>query len=201
MPKNSLSTSTQIYEFSERITNLLRAEAWKVSAAYDLQPIQLQMLHYLSICNRYSNTPIAVSDYFQLTKGTVSQSLKVLEARGYIEKRPNHKDGRSVHLCLSPTGAALLAHHWPPSLLHNACQLLPDDGQEQIRQALQTLLSKLQEANKQQRFGVCVTCRYQQQAEENYRCGLTGEVLIPHEIELICREHEPHHNPIEAIPA
>lgn len=189
--QNHLSLpSTQIYEYSERIGHLLRAEAWKVSAAHDLQPIQLQMLHYLSICNRYSNTPMAVSDYFQLTKGTVSQSLKVLEARGYVEKRPDSKDGRSIHLHLSPRGSALLAAHWPPALVRNATQLLPADEQTQIQQALQTLLTKLQQANHQHGFGVCATCRHHQQEATNYRCGLTGEILLPHEIALICREHE-----------
>lgn len=194
------STTSQIYEYSERITNLLRAEAWKVSATYALQPIQLQMLHYLSICNRYSNTPVAVSEYFQLTKGTVSQSLKVLEARGYVEKQPDPKDGRSVHLLVSATGAVLLAQYWPPLLLHSAAQLLTAEEQEQIRQTLHILLIKLQAVNQQQCFGICATCRYHQRETENYRCGLTGEVLLPNEIELICREHEPLHKPKATIP-
>lgn len=199
MQNNFLSTTTQIYEYSERIGHLLRAEAWKVSTAYDLQPVQLQMLHYLSICNRYSNTPMAVRDYFQLTKGTVSQSLKILETRGYVEKRPDNRDGRSVHLYVSATGTALLAAHWPPVLLRNAVQHMSFVEEQEIQQALQTLLTALQQANEQQRFGVCATCRHHQAESTGYRCGLTGETLLPNEIDLICREHEPQRHTNNAI--
>lgn len=135
---------------------------------------------------------MAVSDYFQLTKGTVSQSLKILEVRGYVEKRPNNKDGRSVHLYVS--GAALLAAHWPPLLLRNAVQQLSAVEEAEIQQALQTLLTALQRGNEQQRFGICATCRYHQAESTGYRCGLTGETLLPNEIDLICREHEPQPN-------
>lgn len=34
---------------------------------------------------------------------------------------------------------------------------------------------------------------------EGYRCGLTGETLLPNEIDLICREHEPQPNVNYAI--
>ena len=69
----------QIYEYLERIANLLRTDTRKLGVGKGLQPVQMEALHYLSCCNRYSNTPVAVSDYLGLTKGTVSQTLGVLE--------------------------------------------------------------------------------------------------------------------------
>ncbi|MFN2812475.1 MarR family winged helix-turn-helix transcriptional regulator, partial [Escherichia coli] len=75
---------------------------------------QLSALHYLARCNRYSDTPLGVTEYLGLTKGTVSQSLKVLEGRGLISKLPDARDRRSVHLRLTDAGRALIEAVIPP---------------------------------------------------------------------------------------
>ena len=49
-----------------------------------LLPVQLAMLGYLRDANRYSNMPQCLAEYLGLTKGTVSQSLKILEERGRV---------------------------------------------------------------------------------------------------------------------
>ena len=62
----------------ERLASLLRSERRNRLLKHGLQPIQFEVLYYLSICNRYSDTPMGVTDYLGQTKGTVSQTLKVL---------------------------------------------------------------------------------------------------------------------------
>jgi Transcriptional regulators len=97
-------TDTTLYDYLERLASLMRAWAREQPLMADLQPIQLSALNYLARCNRYSNTPLGVTDFLGLTKGTVSQSLKALEAKGLIEKRPDAQDRRSVHLELTGEG-------------------------------------------------------------------------------------------------
>ena len=65
----------------ERLAGLLRSESRKLLSEYGLQPVQFEALHYLSNCNRYSDTPMAVTEYLGQTKGSVSQTLKVLEKK------------------------------------------------------------------------------------------------------------------------
>lgn len=177
-----------IYDYLERLDNLLRAETWQAAAEHQLQPIQLQMLDYLNRCNRYSNTPAGVTAYFQLTKGTVSQSLKVLERRGLIVRQPDPEDGRKVHMLVTATGKALLDKIFPLPFLQ---QLENDEAANaQIIPALRNLLTTLQHQNNLESFGVCHTCRhFRTEAANQYRCGLTHETLAPAEIDLICREH------------
>ena len=86
----------------EQLGNLLRAEERQAGSVHGLQPVHLQALHYLLRCNRYSDLPASVTDYLGLTKGTVSQTLLVLEKKRYIEKHPDVADRRSVHLALTP---------------------------------------------------------------------------------------------------
>lgn len=71
-----------LYDYLERLTSLMRAWSREQPLVAELQSVQLSALHYLARCNRYSDTPLGVTEYLGLTKGTVSQSLKVLEGRG-----------------------------------------------------------------------------------------------------------------------
>jgi DNA-binding MarR family transcriptional regulator len=182
----------RIYGYIERIAALFKADVRRAGEGKSLQPVQLEALHYLSICNKYSNTPAAVAEYLGLTKGTVSQSLGLLEASQLIEKEIDKKDRRIVHLLLTERGRQLIANSIPPKRLKNAVDQLPEETQDSIVSALNELLRSLQRANELKTFGLCKTCRYNQ-VEANYawRCGLTGERLYADEIQEICREHKP----------
>ena len=100
----------------ERIGNLLRSEEKARGAAVGLQSVHLRILGYLSRCNRYSNTPAGVTEYLGTTKGTVSQSINILEQRGFIEKRADENDGRVVRLLLTTEGRSFVEGSQPPSL-------------------------------------------------------------------------------------
>jgi len=191
-------TDHALYTVLDRIGNLIRAQEWTLGKRHGLQPIQLRMLYYLGICNQYSNTPSGVTDYLQLTKGTVSQSLKVLENKGYIEKQTDPSDKRQVHLLLTESGRALF-DQLPPDLLRLVDEKVDEEGDGETGVAvtaeavsvLQRLLVALQQANGMQGFGVCHTCHYHQALDEqHFRCGLTGERLARPNAALICREHQ-----------
>ncbi|MFM8331447.1 MAG: MarR family winged helix-turn-helix transcriptional regulator [Candidatus Methylumidiphilus sp.] len=180
-----------IYDHLERIANLLRTDTRRTGTARGLHPVHMEALHYLCNCNRYSNTPAAVSDYLGLTKGTVSQTLAVLENAGFIEKRPDAKDRRVVHLQVTERGAALVAEAIPPKILQAAMAQTPEAEQARVLAELARVLRALQQANQLRTFGVCKTCRHHQiETEDTHRCGLTGEILQGIDIDQLCREHE-----------
>ncbi|HEF4760099.1 TPA: MarR family transcriptional regulator [Pseudomonas putida] len=158
----------------------------------DLQPIQLSALMYLGRCNRYSDTPLAVTEYLGLTKGTVSQSLKALESKGLLVKQPDARDKRSVHLKLTEAARALLDAVTPPDFLVAAAQRMGADAAE-LEGLLLELLRNIQRGEDVPGFGLCRTCRFHQTVAGGAFCGLTQEPLERREIELICREHQiPH---------
>jgi len=180
-----------IYDYIERLSNLLRADSRSNVADYHLQPIHLEALHYLSNCNRYSDTPMGVTEYLRQTKGTVSQTLKLLEKKGLLTKHRDSNDKRITHLKVSKLGKEILERSVPSQLFQHACQQLPQNSQTQITAALKELLTALQRANGARPFGVCHSCRYHQVGEKNsFFCGLIGEPLSKHDVQLICREYE-----------
>jgi len=181
----------QIYDYIERLSNVLRIDVRGSGAQQGLQPIHIEVLHYLSICNRYSDTPKAVTEYLGLTKGTISQTLKVLEKKGFIEKVGDINDKRVMHLKLSLKGRRLLQASIPSPLFVQACDFLSEDSQNQITSALNTLLLGIQQSSGMKSFGVCHTCRYNRKnGDGSILCELTQEPLSEDDVMLICREHD-----------
>ncbi|MCG7993725.1 MAG: MarR family winged helix-turn-helix transcriptional regulator [Candidatus Thiodiazotropha lotti] len=183
--------SNSLYNHLERLSELLRTDLRKSGIKHGLQPVQLEVLHYLSVCNRYSDTPLAVSDYLGQTKGTVSQTIKVLEQKGLLLRRTDAGDKRVSHLGLTAKGSKLLDRLVPPPMLTNACDNLSKKARTQINHALNQLVMALLQSNGMKSFGVCHTCRYNGRAEDGgYYCNLVQQPLTVDDVQRICREHE-----------
>lgn len=179
-----------LYQLIERTGNLLRVEQRLTGKDLGLQEVHLQVLLYLSLCNRYSNTPIAVTEYLNATKGTVSQSLKVLEAKGYLVKQPDGNDKRVVHLNLTAQGEQVVTEAIPSLAFVETIQGLTSGQVKDLQVNLTLLLTSLQQANQFRSFGVCQTCRFFIKKDNGFRCGLTKESLSEYDSSRICREHE-----------
>lgn len=181
--------SSLLLTLIERFGNLLRNELRSNAVKLNIQPVQFDILLYLSRCNRYSDTPLAVAQYLGITKGTISQSIKLLEQRGFLEKLQDKKDKRIIHLALSPTARELLE---TVALSTDLTELVDKQpGSDKLAQGLQALLHAYQQESGQQGFGVCRDCRYNTTVDKGFVCGLTKEALQPYEIQLICREYLP----------
>lgn len=176
----------------ERLGNLIRATERKAGASIGLQPIQIQILSYLSFSNKYSDTAAAVTDFFDLTKGTVSQSVKILEKRGLIYKIKDPKDGRLVHLSLTDKGKDFLNNYQNKLSLNYVIDDLGKSKSAKLRELLTDTLLLLQKRNENKTFGICNTCHFFRKNAfgENHQCGLTREELIDEDSHKICREHE-----------
>jgi len=184
--------ANELYEYIERIANLNRTSVRRVGVANGLQPVQVEALHYLSRCNRYSNTPVAVAEFLGLTKGTVSQTLCVLEANGFIRKESDARDRRVVHIQLTAEGENVLDKSIPPDVLRTAVERFTDSEMSQASKTMELLLRRMQQANGLKSFGACKTCVHHERTPDSLRhCGLTREILSNDDAEKICREHQP----------
>ncbi|MDF0729291.1 MarR family winged helix-turn-helix transcriptional regulator [Pseudomonas entomophila] len=183
-------TDTTLFDLLERLSSLTRAWFRQHPLLAELQPIQLSALMYLARCNHYSNTPLGVTDYLGLTKGTVSQSLKALEAKGLVVKTQDAHDRRSVHLQLTDSARALLDAVLPPDFLATGQARMGERG-AQLQALLGDLLGEVQRGTDVPGFGLCASCRFHQRVDGLPFCGLTRQALAPPDAALICREHQP----------
>jgi MarR family transcriptional regulator, negative regulator of the multidrug operon emrRAB len=185
----------ETFKLIERISTLLRSEERKKYAAIGLQPIHGQVLEYLAKCNKYSNTHAAVADYLGLTKGTVSQTIQILERKHYLQKHIDAFDGRVVHLSLTESGRSLIDELKPLDIFKQAEAKVSQQEFDTIGNALQTTLGVLQKVNQSKSFGICRSCHHFTVAEHHYQCNLTDQSLNRDDTDKICRDHIPQPNP------
>lgn len=168
----------------ERIGALMQHAVREDALRHGLQPIHLHVLQYLRLANRYSDMPIAVAEYLGITRGTASQSLALLERKGYLVKEADSQHGRRVHLTLTPAAQALLDDGWAQRV--DRASNAPSG--RSLDTSLTALLLGLQRANRQRAFGVCKQCDHFLREPGSARCGLTGEPLAAEQTVRICRE-------------
>lgn len=173
----------------ERISTLLRAEQRKKYSALGLQPVHVQTLDYLASCNRFSDTPAALTEYLGLTKGTVSQTLQVLVRKGLIEKKHDDVDKRIVHLKILVTGTELLQSITPFDVFVKAEEAIANKQFDSIGAALYEALVALQNVNGTSSFGQCKNCITFSEENDHYYCLLMQQPLDQTDIEKICREY------------
>ncbi len=187
-----MSFGVKIEELIERLDNLRRRHVRDYAYSCQLNLRQFEALVYLSKCNRYSDTPLALADYLGLTKGTVSQTVIALEEKGLLEKNPDPDDKRVVHLKLTSTGRRTVEKCLKDSPISKGVeQSSQANDAEEIAEQLENLLTALQRANSFKTFGVCRTCSHFRVngLGSKHQCGLTLEPLTEKESLKICREH------------
>lgn len=185
-----MNDSQEIYTLIERMGNLLRTETRVYGTELGLQPVQHDALYYLSICNRFSDHLVALTQFLGLTKGTVSQTLKIIENKGLINKTKDKTDKRLTHIHLTESGWKYISASTPPENFQLAVSSFSEKQQQDLVTHLRQCLSTYQNFNKVTGFGVCKTCRYNQQPNGSFFCGLVEQKLSAKDVDKICIEYE-----------
>ena len=183
---------TNVFKLIGYMTALIRSEERRRCSELKLQLTHLQVLEYISFCNKYSDTPAALANYLGMTRGTVSQTLIILEKRGLLTKTQDLADKRVYHLQLSAAGVDILEKAKPAELFAGAEAMLSDDFSELEGDAIfVAALTALQKANQSNSFGLCKTCKNFTKTATGFFCELTQEPLTAQDSEKICQEHIP----------
>lgn len=190
--KNDIMKNPTVFDLIEYMAALIRSEERRRCTELKLQLVHFQVLEYLSLCNKYSDTPAAITNYLGMTRGTVSQTLILLEKKQLIEKTQDQSDKRVFHVQLQKKGFNILSKAKPTKLFTKAAKILKNNstykGEEEI---FIKALTALQKANNSHSFGICSTCKNFTKKSSHYFCELTQETLSKDDSEKICQEHIP----------
>ncbi|PJB71362.1 MAG: MarR family transcriptional regulator [Alphaproteobacteria bacterium CG_4_9_14_3_um_filter_47_13] len=168
----------------ERLSSLYKSQMRKAAGIEGVQLVHFEILRYLSLCNKYSNTAQAVSEYLGQTKSSISQSLQFLENNDLIERKTDPVDKRFARLFLTKNGKTCLER-----MNKNLAPEIPDhQGTTEI---IKMILGLWQKQNDHRSFGQCHSCLYNRRLENGkFQCGLTNETLTKSDTTKLCREHE-----------
>lgn len=175
----------------ERLARLMRAG----EHSQGLNPAQWEALRYLAKANRFSNSPGALTLYLAATKGTISQTVKALERKGFISKKQRAGERRSVELGLTEKGtAALTADPW--RRLAAAIDELSGKTRRRLGRGMRQLLGLELGRAGAPSFGVCATCRFFREKGRDgdprgpHLCMLFEQPLSGQDTAKICVGHD-----------
>jgi len=123
----SRARARSVLQSLDLMSRLLTASCY----SHGLNPAQWSALRYFSEAETKDRTPSAFARAHRATKGTISQTLMALTRKGLIEKITDAKDGRSITVKLTATGAALLAQD-PWRAFEDVLMKGPDDSVRQV---------------------------------------------------------------------
>ena len=163
----------------------------------ELSPAQWMALRFFARANSFSRTPSAFAAFQATTRGTASQSIKALEAGGYLVRQRSQADGRSVTLRLTDKGHEVVARD-PFEALVRAVGSLNAQEQAAMRDALHSVLTTI--APSHRHFGVCQDCAYlsgemsrelTNSSRSALECLVFGLPIEPDEAGLLCVHFQP----------
>ena len=177
--KYEMSDSDNVQEAILRLARQDAASAWNA----DLNPSQRAILRYLARANRFSRSPSHVADYLGTTRGTVSQSLKSLQQKGYVTERRSAQDRRIVSIHLTDSGQAAAADMSP---MAQTLGQLAEQDRAALERILTDTLHHLSTRSNAPEFGPCHRCRHHRTRMDGPYCDLLSLPLRREETDQIC---------------
>jgi DNA-binding MarR family transcriptional regulator len=154
-------------------------------------------LRFFARANQYSRNPSAFAGFQATTRGTATQTIKSLEAGGYLVRQPSNADRRSVSLRLTSKGKKALERD-PFEVLVRAVDSLDAKDRTAMRLALHQVLSTLATSGAHRQTGVCQDCthfgremRCNPPAPSAAECLLLGVQIQPWDVGLLCVHFQP----------
>lgn len=178
-----------------RVQVAMRADNWEEFGQEGLNPTQGQILQLLGS----RAAPLRLSDVAEelaLSAPTVSDSVRVLVEKGYVNKAKSKADARAVALRLTSTGKRIVKRlDSPGKSLEIVLASLPETDQLQLYRTMLRVIRELQEKGRIPISRMCVTCRYfrpnvHKDAERPHHCSLVDDAFGDRTLRSDCPEHE-----------
>lgn len=175
----------------ERISQVFRVLLWQDAKENGLSPVQLQILVFLFYHSTEQRNITNLAREFNMTKATISDSVRVLSTKGFVEKEITSSDGRSSVLNLSLKGNALAGQSALfAQPLKTSLQSISNEQKEATYKFLLQMIRQLQQVGIINSHRMCYGCRYHSFLEEGSYCGLMQQQLSVNQLQIDCKEWE-----------
>lgn len=186
-------TASKIIAALERIAQAFRVLLWEESKHHQLTPIQVQVLIFI----RFHPTPFCKVSYlaneFNMTKATISETIKTLLEKKLISKQQDLQDTRSYSVQLTQAGKKLADKTALFSKeIHRPIQSLPEEDKATMLSSLFNIIQHLNNTGIITTQRMCFNCHYYQASENNqqFYCNLLQQNFNSIELRIDCPEHE-----------
>lgn len=181
----------------ERLSQAYRVLLQEEAQGRRLSPIQARFLVHLLHHGDELRRVGRLAEEFGLSRATVSDAVRTLEAKGLLRRKPWPRDGRVAALRLTPAGeeAAAGLSGWVDVVEEQLGSFAPEE-KEAVMLFLMRLISALQATGVITVARMCVSCRYfrpddHPRSASPHHCALLDLPLSGADLRTDCPEHEP----------
>ncbi|RKF03034.1 transcriptional regulator [Tenacibaculum lutimaris] len=175
----------------ERISEAFRVLLWSESKENSLSPIQIQILIFLLFHSEEKCKVSYLSEEFNMTKATISDSIRVLLKKELVQKFSNPSDTRSYIIGLTNQGKQIAEKSANFTLnIEQPLSSLPENQKKDILAGLLKVIYQLNKAGVITIQRMCFTCSYYQNENNEHFCKLLQSKLASKELRIDCPEHE-----------
>lgn len=186
------NVDSRIVAAFERIGQAFKTLLWNESKQHALSPIQIQILIFLLNHDPNKRTVSYLATEFNMTKPTISDAVKTLEQKDFVEKDYSPSDGRSYTIHLSPSGQGLAVQTsaFAQALLQ-PIERLDGMAKDSLLDSLFKIIDHLHDMEIISVQRMCLTCAHYESTQEapGHFCTLLRKKLKATELRLDCPEH------------
>src|SRR5690554_5123182 len=174
------STESKIVASLERISQAFRVLLWQESKEFSLTPIQVQVLIFLLHHSKEKRKVSHLANEFNMTKATISDTVKTLAKKNLICKEYGQHDTRSYIINLTDKGKDVAEKtSFFTKEIRTPIDNLHQDDKENL---LLSLLNIIRHLNKSEVITVqrmCTSCAYYQASDKGQKhfCKLLNQDL------------------------
>ena len=185
------SIESKIVVALERISEAFRVLLWNESKENSLSPIQIQILIFLRFHSEDKCKVSYLADEFNMTKATISDSVKVLLKKELIQKFTNPSDTRSYLIGLTNQGKQVAEKSSNFTFnIQKPLTTLPEEQKKEILAGLLKVIYQLNQTGVITIQRMCFTCSYYERTNNKHFCKLLQAKLTSKELRVDCPEHE-----------
>lgn len=186
------NTESKIVASLERISQAFRVLLWQESKEHAVSPIQVQVLVFLLNHSEEKRKVSYLAEEFNMTKATISETVKSLEQKNLITKEYEPHDTRSyiIHLTQKGKEIADKTSYFTKKIgmpIHN----MEETHKEILLQSLFDIIHHLNKTGVITIQRMCTTCIYFRPSAEGKEpvCALLERALYSEDLRIDCPEH------------
>ena len=187
-----MTLESKILNGLERLSEVFKSLLWEKAKAYGISPIQIQILlfvseHHDDICN-----VSYLAKEFGVTKATISDAVRILLKKEFLEKDLSPSDNRRYNLLLTNKGKKIFQELSEYSLpVSNSLTNFNRGELVSLFETVSKLIFQLNQSGIIQVQRTCFNCKhYKGDKKHQHYCNLLNEELKNHDLRLDCPEYE-----------
>lgn len=187
-----MELESKILNGLERLSEALKSLLWEKAKKYGISPIQIQILLFVSNHSEDLCNVSHIAKEFNVTKATISDAIRVLVNKKFIEKDFSPVDKRRYNLFITKRGSQLIKDLSGYSL--PLLSSLANFNKKELVTVFDTISKLIYQLNQQGIIQVQRTCfncmHYKGDREKKHFCTLLNQHLKSQEIRLDCKEFD-----------